>query len=75
MKKFILPAILLGAITMGTSCIKQRNCSCTSTGGGSTSTESITVVGTKKGAKAACASYEESYTSGGTSYSKTCEVQ
>lgn len=67
--------LILGAFAslMMVSCTKNYTCTCVSTEtvSQSTSTESITIPGTKKDAKAACTALNES---AGT-YSKTCEIQ
>jgi hypothetical protein len=65
MKKITLLTVVLAAMTLG-SCKKNYTCTCTFTGGGTTSTVSTTIHDTKKKATDAC---NQSATAGGSGYS------
>lgn len=72
MKKFILPALFMGAIAFGsTSCKKDYTCECTISGGGVSGTASATQNMSKKDAEAWC---EESSTTSG-STTTTCTLK
>lgn len=65
--KLFLGAILVAFATLSTSCVKQRNCQCTTTlADGTTSTSNMTlssvsgVNGSKKKAAATCDGYDSS---------------
>ena len=75
MKKVILGVTIIGIAFVAQSClIKTKTCTCVESDGTSTSTNTIPVTGTKNQRKSVCASYEESYSSGTTTYTTTCNL-
>lgn len=74
--KVLYVAVIVVATSLSTSCVKQRNCQCTTVSGGQTSVQNYNLAsvaginGGKKNAESSCKAYESS-----DSYSTTsCEL-
>lgn len=78
MKKVIFGAALLGGLVF-TACKKDHTCSCTTTATGTfefTITADTVLTDMKKSdAESTCTGFNESASSGGESYSTTCELK
>lgn len=69
MKKVLLFAVVLGAVTL-TSCKKDYTCTCTTSGNGVNSSASTTINATKSDAEDACTAS----TSSAFGFTTTCEL-
>lgn len=71
MKKFVFAAAVLGVFTLA-SCKKDYTCKCSYTFGGQTTSQTVTVHGTKSDAETACNNAGSAYSSYGT---VSCSLQ
>lgn len=74
MKKVLGITALLSIFVLS-SCKKDYTCECVSTAGASSSSSSSTINGTKKDAKAACDTGDQSVTVLGVTSSVNCEIK